>query len=476
MNTIASLCVLVSLAQAPLPFNKVKKPNATVTATAPATKVGSRDFGVTNDKTAIQLVAGTTNETRVYTEGQSLGLNVKASARSYIYVINENSNGEMFLLYPNEFVTENLVEADTLLQLPSPGSGVRYPAKAPFGEEKIHVVASLKPIEALEGVQIQKNGRGVTRVTDRTAKQFYAEREEMPDADYAMTTIDVTTVAAGGQAPRRNRYAVCIGISDFLHVNDLTISHLDAEHISNMLQTSCGVPASNIQLLQNSQATKAAIKQAILGLKDVSNPGDTLYIFFSCHGNTTSDIAPADEEDGIDEYIVPYDGTPERIETMILDDEFGVWMSQLSGRNICIMLDNCYSGGASKGSKILQTNKKALDPAGLRRSKDFFSGEIKKRSIYAKDLDQTDTVVLTASAADEPAWEMQPPQKFSVFTYYLIEAMNNRNADADGNGIVSAAELFQLYDLPIQEYCRTKHRADQHPKVFDNSGGKISLK
>jgi hypothetical protein len=441
MNTLAALCMLTAVGQV-------------------------RSFGVTNDHTTIELSAGATRADRVYREGESLELNVKASKTCYVYVLNENGEGSVVMLFPNKHQQQNQIRANETVILPDPNSGVRYPAQPPFGKEKIYVIASIQPLACFQDLPWRNSQSGVTQVPAQTDKQFGVERRQQNQRDYAVTTIDVLTVASGGPVQvSEARYGLCIGISDFLYVRDLTISHYDAEHMSRTLQSSCGVSAQNVVLLQNSAATKAEIKRQILRLAEISKPHDKLYIFFSCHGGTCADV-DGDEADKIDEYIVPHDGNPAQTSTMILDDEFGNWIKQLTGRRVFIILDNCFSGGASKALTAA--------PKGLEGTDDFFFDEFVRRSEFAKDLDQTDTVVLAASRADEPAWEMKN-ENYSVFTFYLTEALKNGQADGDGDGRISAKEAFGYYDPKVQQYVRREFAAPQHPLVFDNSNGQASF-
>ena len=122
------------------------------------------------------------------------------------------------------------------------------------------------------------------------------------------------TVKAEGMAP-------IIG-GNLANAQDKAIQ--DAQRMAEALKQSCRV--DDVVLLTNSQATAAAIEKAVF--KDQvskSKPGDEVFIFFSCHGGRTADTN-GDERDGLDEYLVPYDGTLGKPETMILDDTFARWV------------------------------------------------------------------------------------------------------------------------------------------------------
>ena len=58
--------------------------------------------------------------------------------------------------------------------------------------------------------------------------------------------------------------------------------------------------------LWNEEATKDAIKQAFNRLCEDTEPGDYVFLHFSCHGQQMMDLN-GDEEDGLDEALIPYD-------------------------------------------------------------------------------------------------------------------------------------------------------------------------
>lgn len=114
----------------------------------------------------------------------------------------------------------------------------------------------------------------------------------------------------------------------------------------------------NITLLQNEQATKAAVTGALLRLAEISESGDYLYIHFSCHGQQMADDN-GDEPDGLDEALIPYDARRRYArgvyegENHLRDDEFGELLAALRRKvgeegNVIAVLDACHSGTADR--------------------------------------------------------------------------------------------------------------------------------
>ena len=149
------------------------------------------------------------------------------------------------------------------------------------------------------------------------------------------------------------RWAVLIGISDYIHFDDVEGGDLpgaehDARVIRDVLLMKYGVPEENILMLLNQEATKAAMKEAITGwLVERARPGDQITIFFAGHGSQMWDES-GDEDDGLDETIAPADVLPTSTENDISDDEFNEWLSQLPSDNVVVFLDNCNSGTGTR--------------------------------------------------------------------------------------------------------------------------------
>ena len=232
-----------------------------------------------------------------------------------------------------------------------------------------------------------------------------------------------------------------------------------------------GCPLANIRVLNDSQATKANIRQAINWLNDLANSDTTIIIYFSGHGMT----------DGTHGYIVPYDvdcnpcgSTPETTrwlpETAISDDELASWLSQLDSQRVVLIFDSCYSGGM-------------MDPAGnMARglSASDHVGALQANAGLLAYLSTPGRVALMASAADQGSWEFSA-LKNGAFTYYLIEALLSPAADTNHNGRVSAEEAFAYLVGRVDNYVfgHTSGAVGgpyhQNPQIYDGVPGEVDL-
>jgi len=119
--------------------------------------------------------------------------------------------------------------------------------------------------------------------------------------------------------------------------------------------------ADVVQLL-NGQATAEAIRREVGALVrgvqalPSAGPPAQLMIHYSGHGALAPDQPPGDpdhdEDDGLDETILPYDADPISYDRDIRDDEINDWLKALwdGGKaRVWVVLDSCHSGAAAAG-------------------------------------------------------------------------------------------------------------------------------
>jgi len=265
---------------------------------------------------------------------------------------------------------------------------------------------------------------------------------------------------------------VIVGIADYLAVTDLNYTDDDAEDFRQMLLDKGGFEADNIKLLLDSQATKFNIYDAITGWLDAREEANDLVIFFfSGHGGQLVDYN-GDESDGYDEYLFPYD------EYLIQDDELDMWLDNLDSNQVVVIVDSCYSGGligvASVEASLEGARCKCLPPVGGVR------GDAMVGDGFAKDVDQSGRLVLTASSEDQSSWEFDALQH-GAFTYYLLEALETVSADVNSNSWVSGEESYDYLRDRVDNYVYDHTGSiqggpyHQNPQESDNITGEADL-
>ena len=205
-------------------------------------------------------------------------------------------------------------------------------------------------------------------------------------------------------------------------------------------------------LLQNEQATLDAILTAIYE-KMVQNtrPGDTAFLFFSCHGGRCADTN-GDEADGLDEYLVPDDAELGKPETMLLDDMFARWMAALDGRQVFIVLDNCYSGGSSKGvAREWLKDVKGLDDgiavqARVHPPWTSSTASWRREGPGAEGHGRAGGQPGRPDRMGDDRWQRERPDVLRGATAGIPET------DADHDGRVSVKELYETIKQPVARY------------------------
>ncbi|MFV0434114.1 MAG: caspase family protein [Leucobacter sp.] len=143
--------------------------------------------------------------------------------------------------------------------------------------------------------------------------------------------------AAGGKS------ALCIGIDGYEKPGDRLRGCVSDAQLWQEVFTGAGF---RVELLTNSDATRAGILGSIFQLLSGAAAGDTLVIQYSGHGTFAPDIEGGDEEDGQDEAICPVDFRSGRL---VLDDDLAqLWDLIPDGASLTIFFDSCHSGGANR--------------------------------------------------------------------------------------------------------------------------------
>ncbi len=198
----------------------------------------------------------------------------------------------------------------------------------------------------------------------------------------------------------------------------------------------------NITKLEGAQATKQAITDAVNAKKRALRPGDELLFYFCDHGHPgIQDAAPVDEPAGGNDGLIGVAPPPGRTGNFFMtDDELADLLSGFRRSvTITVILDVCHAGGFGDGKEDLlsMTNR-----AGNKQDKDHLA------------------VMLAVPLGCVTRFQ---------FTERLINGLRraprNPRADANGDGITTAAELF---DFARQETPRT-----ERPPVFLRGAGRV---
>jgi transposase-like protein len=244
-------------------------------------------------------------------------------------------------------------------------------------------------------------------------------------------------------------WAIVVGVSELQYYEPSGLhADEDAVSFSNILSPIWG--QDHVRLLTNSQATKANIRAAILDwLAPLENSGDVVLFYFAGHGQL----------DGSSETICPYDTLTTSWANNIYGNELDTWLGNLQSGKQVVILDCCYSGAFINRGRGVK----------------FDSSATGVPSDFVKQLSESGRVVLTSSTGTETSWDTEA-LRHGVFTYYLLKAFSWLEVvDSNGDGYISAEELFEYAQPRAVAYTNTFDSTTQHPQMSDGYSGGLNL-
>lgn len=236
-------------------------------------------------------------------------------------------------------------------------------------------------------------------------------------------------------------HGVFIGVDRYQsdQINWLSCARRDAVALQSLFADTLG---GTTTLLVDEDATRAGIRAAFATLEACA-PDDTVVISFSGHGSESHEL-------------VTYDANPYNLAaTAIPLDELTTWFSRLSAGRLIILLDCCFSGGM--GAKVLQVEA-------VSRSIDSVEARLARMSGDGR-------LILTASAANEPAWE-NSRNGHGYFTHFLLEAMLGAEEAVD-NGRLPVLRLLEYVTRRVIDAARQFGHA-QNPTIRGTIDGELT--
>ncbi len=225
-------------------------------------------------------------------------------------------------------------------------------------------------------------------------------------------------------------YGLFVGIDRYAspEINWLNCARRDAVALHALFADNLG---GNATILVDEEATRLAIEEKFKTLAACA-PEDVVVIAFSGHGSETHELVTydADRQD--------LAGSCIPLETLTR------WFSDIPARRMICFLDCCFSGGM--GAKVLKVDA-------LPRSMDSTESLIAQLSGEGR-------LILTASTANEPAWEDQR-SGHGLLTDHLIEALQGAE-EVRQNGKISIYRLIEYVSQRVTDAAALLGKP-QHP-------------
>jgi hypothetical protein len=240
---------------------------------------------------------------------------------------------------------------------------------------------------------------------------------------------------SGGQ-----RWALVVGIQSYesSDIPKIPNASEDAHAVRDFLVNPEGGGYENdhVFLLTNEAATRRGLDRYLRNeLKKKVQREDDLFLYFACHGLALPK-AGTGNEDGLEKYLIPYDTVPEDVTVDgIAMNDLNDALNDIECRQIAMVLDCCFSGGARSISVGPATRNTTISSSFLKR--------------LAKQRGTKRIKIITACSADELAQD-DPQTGHGIFTTYFLEGLRACD-DIDGDGQITLYEVFRHLDRKVRD-------------------------
>jgi len=263
-------------------------------------------------------------------------------------------------------------------------------------------------------------------------------------AEVPPTPSSASTVLAGlaPGAPQPTAYAIIIGIERYPSLPVPVGARTDAERFAQVARRTLGIPASQIRVLLDGDASRSRIEREMAWVTGNVPSGGRIYFYFSGHG------AP-DPGKGTS-YLVPVDGDPQYLPNTSLTLDHVVQQLRTSkAKEVVMFTDACFSGAG--GRSVLAPGARPI----VRLKAVAIPGNV---------------ILFSASGGDEISGPTSDG-KAGLFSSYLLQGLGNGRADLNGDGQISLKELIDYVGPRVSREAAKGNRA-QHPAV--KSGDRTS--
>lgn len=192
------------------------------------------------------------------------------------------------------------------------------------------------------------------------------------------------------------------------------------------------------------------------------------YLYFAGPGYYRRDL-DGEEADRFDETLIPHDarivgeGDSRTITGMITDDEFTEAIRTLEGREVTVVLDTSHSGRVSRSGSAkagLQANARvpAISGAPRRLEPDTPAAARKAEGAFVETAFEEGELTVWAAALPGQTAQVDHGGEApaGVFTRFYAEGVSGGAADANANGYLSNAELLVHMTDRMDAWCEAR--------------------
>ncbi len=260
----------------------------------------------------------------------------------------------------------------------------------------------------------------------------------------ALCGLALAGAAAAQPAQRNTRHALIIAVGEYADPQIPTLHGVkyDVDSARRMAQA-MAVPASQITVLRDAQATADSIRAAVAALDKRVADGDRVFVYYSGHGTRWYDESV--RRDGCTEGLLAHDGQA------LTNVEFSRMLAPIARRSdkMLVFYDACFSGGVAAqpfttrslrigGASVVPKFTRAGAPEMCSTPTNFRTRDLSQALQRSAALPEN-VVHVAASRPDEVSFDN--PASGGMATTAWRDCLLGQARDLDGSGAVTVDEV-----------------------------------
>lgn len=322
--------------------------------------------------------------------------------------------------------------------------------------DRVHIAINGVPTPALRGFDLkekklqEKQAAYTVRLAEGVNRIEVSAFNEA-GMESLRKVFDVTYVPEETVAP--DLYILGIGVSEFADKErNLKFARKDIQKVSEQFANNDYYKNINTELILDKEVSKENILEKANFLEKAKE-GDVIMIYVSTHGLL---------DDNLDYYLATHDTDFENpAENALPYTEIDKMLDGLACRNRLVMIDACHSGEIDKEDIIIGERQQQLTEGTLAMNTKSGTTQVRPKTglknsfTYMKQLftdvgNNTGATVISAASGYEFALESDKwDGGHGVFTYSVLEALQDKKADSNKDGHISINELKNFVTLEV---------------------------
>ena len=267
-------------------------------------------------------------------------------------------------------------------------------------------------------------------------------------------------------------WALIVGVSKIEGIPEMDIplkmNGQSADELKELLIKSENWKDDHIKILTGEEATTFEIMKGLRWLARNDDEDDICLFYMSSMGlQTSSDMFPRDEEDGMDECLLAYNTFKAIIPLpwihLLYDDQINFFLNRLDAEGVCVIIESEYSGGFNDGYQAL-INHKILENTDVLR--DITNRQYTEN--ITQELKKQGRIVIATCE------EYTHLNTNWILIHDIMSGLQGF-ADVNKDERVSIEEAFNYASPSFIEKCEREYKGSIRPQMFDNYEGELIL-